>query len=202
MRGSRRTHHTGRRSLRHATGEHHRATEQSLAAARSERDALKAALATERERHGYGEVKGRVTDTERLQQIREWFDRHRHDYSDRDGNPPKVWSEYFEWLILKANPLPADIDRLVQQAHDIEAILRESGIGPCPLPEGVRQLANRLLTALVRAEFTSHPQEAETPHMRTLLEAILADKSAYPWHTAIRNTLALQSPLPAPPVVK
>ncbi len=32
---------------------------------------------------------------------------------------------------------PADTERLIQQAHDIEATLRHADVGPCTLPEGV-----------------------------------------------------------------
>jgi hypothetical protein len=40
-----------------------------------------------------------MTD-EKVQEIRAWFERHKHDYSPHDAvSPPKVWAEYFEWLL-------------------------------------------------------------------------------------------------------
>lgn len=38
------------------------------------------------------------------------------------------------------------------------------------------------------------PGSTPQPSLEDLLRAILADTSAYPWHTAIRNTLALVAP--------
>ena len=36
----------------------------------------------------------------RLTEIREWYDRHQHDYDARNlMSPPKVWTEYFHDLL-------------------------------------------------------------------------------------------------------
>jgi hypothetical protein len=41
-----------------------------------------------------------VSDERKLILIRDWFDRHRHDYDPYDVKlPPKVWAEYFQWLL-------------------------------------------------------------------------------------------------------
>ncbi len=42
-------------------------------------------------------------DAKRLQQIREWYSRHRNDYDHKSlSSPPKVWSEYFNDLLREA----------------------------------------------------------------------------------------------------
>lgn len=49
------------------------------------------------------------TAAEQEYQIREWFARHREDYCPIDcphGNlPPKVWAEYFQWLLDRVKTL-------------------------------------------------------------------------------------------------
>lgn len=51
------------------------------------------------------------TDADKIRQIREWYERHKHDYSPRDPQaPPKVWAEYFGFLLqlaeVAASPEP------------------------------------------------------------------------------------------------
>jgi hypothetical protein len=58
--------------------------------------------------------------------IRAWFDRHRGDYCPVDcqhgAQPPKVWAEYFQWLLDKLErrrdpdaPVPVDYERSVRR---------------------------------------------------------------------------------------
>lgn len=41
---------------------------------------------------------------EKLAEIAAWFERHRHDYDDCEASPPKVWSEYFAYLLALVMP--------------------------------------------------------------------------------------------------
>ena len=44
---------------------------------------------------------------ERLQEIRDWFLRHRNDYDPRSpDSPPQVWSTYFGELLMSAETSP------------------------------------------------------------------------------------------------
>lgn len=80
----------------------------------------------------------------------------------RNGSPNQFYAhvdascKQFAALLAQREAQPAtpggrDEARLIAQAHAIEAILRDAGVGACPLPEGVRRLTaerDRLIAAM------------------------------------------------------
>jgi hypothetical protein len=52
-------------------------------------------------------------------------------------------ADRIEALLVDLQQVEARITRLAAQARDISTWLAEFGIGPCPIPEGVKQLGHR-----------------------------------------------------------
>ena len=59
--------------------------------------------------------------------IREWFERHRHDYCSHHQAPPLVWSEYFERLLHLLDQQAAEGQALREERDqlrkDLEGLL-------------------------------------------------------------------------------
>jgi hypothetical protein len=86
--------------------------------------------------------------------------------------------------IWTANRSYPDRERLIDQAHAIEEMLREAGVGACSLTEGVRQLVER--SAVPSVPMTDPPQQDWRERPIEQLRATLSMLCHFIWHRHTR----------------